>query len=100
MNYYRVLFSSEYSKKNGRFGIINTIPKLNDYLVADGELFPSSAFNGIQFHFEGAGNKVLADFQMMHYPWRLVSDKLYRILKAFEGAQGLLFHEVLIDHSQ
>jgi len=41
MNYYKVLFSKDYAKKKGTFGLVETIPESDDrYLISDNIPFP------------------------------------------------------------
>jgi len=89
MKYYKVLMSDEYSKSGGKYGIVDVFPNVNDeYLLEDGLRFPKEILNDVTFVFEGTKDDSelgdnLADYQMMYYPWRLISKKLYLILEEF-----------------
>ena len=80
--YYRVLYSNEYAKKKGKFGIVDIREGSIDegYLEGNGREFDDKLFEGVSLIFEGQS---LADFQMTYFPWRLVSQKMYSLLMDF-----------------
>jgi len=96
MDFFRVLYSNDYAKKNGKFGIVNSVPELNDNLFSDGESFDFKTTPDVEFFMEGGPEKSLADFQMMYYPWRLISKKLYTILSDFSDSEMVCYHPVYI----
>lgn len=96
MEYYRVLYSNDYAKKNGKFGIVKTFVDVDEYLLDDGMEFPNILFNDIKFVFEGNGKKEFADFQMMYYSWKLISEKMQRILLPFSSPDMVYFHPVMV----
>lgn len=88
MDYYRVLYSSEYAKKNGKFRGIEIIPTQFDwYQFEDGKTFPLDFFNTLNAKVDyKKENKILADYPMVYIPcWRLISERMYDILKKFSN---------------
>ncbi|WP_407527104.1 hypothetical protein PDL71_06705 [Lacibacter sp. MH-610] len=91
MNFYRVLYCSDYSKKKGEFGIVDINKSLNEYLLEDGLAFPDGLFDGVEFYLKGPAKKNLADFQMTYYPWRLISEKMFQVLKKYSSSNYFIF---------
>ncbi|WP_291131249.1 hypothetical protein [Flavobacterium sp. UBA7682] len=81
MNYYRVLFSNDYAKKKGIFGLVETLPDADLHLIAYNKPFPTEEINKYKFYLEKG---VFADLQMCINPWRIVSKKLKYILDEFK----------------
>ena len=92
--YYRVLFGSDYSKKNGRFGIVRCNSPIDEYALKDGQTCPAGLLEGLDLEWEGNPNKVMADFQMMYLPWRLISERAYRILLPVSRPELVEYHPV------
>lgn len=92
--FYRVLFGSDYSKKNGRFGIVRCNTPVDEYALKDGQACPPGLLEGLHLEWEGSPNKVMADFQMMYLPWRLISERAYRILLPFSQPDLVEYHPV------
>lgn len=91
--------SNEYAKSGGDFGVVDTNPNnINEYLLKDELDFPLEMVKQLNFFFEGSKDDKelgdnLADFQMMYFGWRLVSEKLYKILKD-RSEENVYFHPV------
>jgi hypothetical protein len=86
MDYYAIKFSEEYTKKNGRFGIVDSLDLDSlddDDLIEDGKPFPIETLSNVSFHFESSENIEAADFQMMYFTWRLVSERFYNLLETY-----------------
>ena len=96
MKYYKVHFSNEYGKKKGKYGIVKINEKINEYLLEDGISFPLDLFNNLTFYFEGDDTKSLADFQMTYFPWRVISEKFYKILKKYNNDESIYFYPITI----
>ena len=82
MNYYRVLFSDEYSNKDGSLGIIDCKSIDIDDTIIDGMKIPKSISDELIFSFKG---KSLADFQMSYFPYRILSNRFKKILLDFRA---------------
>ncbi len=94
--FYRVLFGSDYSKKNGRFGIVRCNSPVDEYALKDGQACPSGLLESLDLEWEGSSTKVMADFQMMYLPWRLISERAYRILLPFSQRDLVEYHPVQV----
>jgi hypothetical protein len=100
MNYYRVLYSNEYAKKKGCYGIIDCKDDFDRYVIKDEHPFPKEIIDKLIFQWEGNENKIMADIQMSYFPWRLISEKAYNILKKYNSKNDIYFHEVQINKSK
>jgi len=96
MNYYKVIFCNEYSKSNSKFGLIRVNKKIDEYQLEDCKPFPDKLIDNLLFLFDGEIDDELADNQMMIYPWRLISEKLYKILKPYNINKDILFYPIEI----
>lgn len=86
MDYYRVLFSEEYSKKKGKYGIVDIENQEIDVSeFQDGRNLTQEMFNDLSLRFEGDAYKSLADYQMDYEAWRIISKKLYSVLVKFKN---------------
>lgn len=96
MNYYRVLYSVEYSKKNGQFGIVDCATDINPHAVSDTEQFPVELIDNLRFVWEGNDKNALADIQMSFFPWRFISVKTCEILRNHLNDDDVYFHKVAV----
>jgi hypothetical protein len=85
MEYYVVMFSNEYAKKNGKFAGVDIEEKFDWYLFEDEKPFPMELFKQLKPKVDRTKPyKVLADIQMCYVPcWRLISEKFYFLLERY-----------------
>ncbi|MFT3796135.1 hypothetical protein [Flavobacterium sp.] len=97
MEYFRVLFSNDYASRRGKFGLIETVPEIDNLdLVAYNAPFPTDEINALQFVLDG---KAFADLQMCLYPWETISKKFKELLEQYCGS-NLYFHPITVDDGQ
>jgi len=96
MKYYRVLYSSEYAKKNGSFGLISSNMEIDEYAIEDSKPFPKELIDSYDFFWEGNEKKELADIQMSLFSWRFISEKVFNIINKYNTNNDIYFHEVKI----
>ncbi len=81
--YYSILYGPEYAKEDGPFAIVDN--KNSDFdarLLEDEQRLTQETVNQLDLVMEGGEP---ADFQMTYEPWRLISEKMYKMLLSFKN---------------
>jgi len=94
MDYYRILHNENYISVNGRYSIIDSNEEFNMYLLEDENSFPYDLFDNIKLHFKTVDNIEYPDYQMIAFPWRVVSIKMHSILSNFANNELVYFHPI------
>lgn len=96
MRYFNVLYSGEYAKKNGLFGIVGTQNECDTnevkYGVKDEKALPIEILKKVEFRFDDKPWKRSADFQISYLPWRLISGKFHEVITNYETSDNITFY--------
>ena len=75
---------------------MNVKESINEYLLEDEKKFPHQLIDKITFYLASKKGKIFADNQMMYFPWRLITQKLYKILLPYSKRDMIYFHPVIV----
>tara|TARA_B100000809_G_scaffold118399_1_gene116720 strand:- start:169 stop:702 length:534 start_codon:yes stop_codon:yes gene_type:complete len=99
MKYYRIVPSEENANDECKYGLVDCDNVQDEYCLEDGQSFPKEVIDNAKLYFED-DSKVPGDYQMMYFPWRLISLKLYEVLKEFVLSEDIVFYPVDIKYKR